>query len=454
VPRDPNPKTLPKALKGLATSWLSRTARGSGTAMGVAARWTGGSLQKLVSSQAAGGALEAATQAAIAKRLATSLGQMKGLAMKLGQIASYLDFAMPEAARQVLAGLQDSTPPMAPDIIERVVREELGKGPREVFAEWSDAPVAAASIGQVHRARLPDGTEVAVKVQYPGVARSLDADLKSAYALDSLGSLLFRGQERGAVLAELRDRLMEECDYRHEAASQEEFRRLFADRSDIVIPEVYPAFSAARVLTTRFIDGRRFADFAAHAPQEERDRAGEAIWNFAMRSIFQHGLFNADPHPGNYLFLPGQVVFLDFGCVKRFTPEFVARWRQLCLACTRGDRPTFDRCVTEFGFAPDPKTYDFDYHFKMTRAIYEPWLEDKPYLFTQAFVERTWKALVVDNPNKFKLNLPRDFLFVNRVQWGLYAVLAQLGSVSNWRRRLLPYVDGDVTRPSIDRVGG
>jgi predicted unusual protein kinase regulating ubiquinone biosynthesis (AarF/ABC1/UbiB family) len=284
---------------------------------------------------------------------------------------------------------------------------------------------------------------VAVKVQYPGIARSLDADLKSANAFDTFGSMLFRGQQRGEVIAELRERLMEECDYRHEAASQEEFRRLFADRPDIVIPEVYPAYSAARVLTTRFVEGRRFADFAAHASQDERNRAGETIWDFAMRSIFQHGLFNADPHPGNYLFLPDdKVVFLDFGCVKRFTPEFVARWRRLCLACTHGDRATFDRCVTEFGFAPDPKTYDFDYHFHMTRAIYEPWLEDEPYLFTQAFVERTWHALVVDNPNKFKLNLPRDFLFVNRVQWGLYAVLAQLGSVSNWRHRLMPYVEG------------
>jgi predicted unusual protein kinase regulating ubiquinone biosynthesis (AarF/ABC1/UbiB family) len=435
----------PKTLKGLATSWLSRTARGSGTAMGVAARWTGGSLQKLVASKAAGGAVEVATQAAIAKRLAASLGEMKGLAMKLGQIASYLDFAMPEAARQVLAGLQDSTAPMAPEIIDTVVREELGKAPREIFAEWSDRPIAAASIGQVHRARLADGTLVAVKVQYPGIAKSLDADLKSANALDSLGSLLFRGQERGAVLSELRDRLMEECDYRHEAASQEEFRRLFADRADMVIPETYPAYSATRVLTSRFFEGRRFADFVAHASQEERNRAGETIWDFAMRSIFQHGLFNADPHPGNYLFMPdSKVVFLDFGCVKRFTPEFVARWCKLCLACTRGDRPTFDRCVAEFGFAPDPKTYDFDYHFKMTRAIYEPWLEDEPYLFTQAFVERTWHALVIDNPNKFRLNLPRDFLFVNRVQWGLYAVLAQLGSVSNWRRRLLPYLEGQV----------
>ncbi len=433
----------PKTLKHLATSWLARTARGSGTAMGVAARWTGGSLQKLVTSKAAGVAVEAATQAAIAKRLTASLGEMKGLAMKLGQIASYLDFAMPEAARQVLAGLQDSTPPMAPDVIEAVVREELGKAPRELFAEWSDQPIAAASIGQVHRARLPDGTPVAVKVQYPGIARTLDADLKSANALDSLGAVVFRGQERGAVIAELRDRLMEECDYRHEADSQEQFRRLFADRADMVIPEIFPAYSATRVLTSRFFEGRRFADFAAHAPQAARDRAGETIWDFAMRSIFQHGLFNADPHPGNYLFLPDdKVVFLDFGCVKRFTPDFVERWRRLCLACTHGDRVTFDRCVTEFGFAPDPKTYDFDYHYKMTRAIYEPWLEDQDYLFTQAFVERTWHALVVNNPNKFKLNMPRDFLFVNRVQWGLYAVLAQLGSVSNWRRRLLPYVEG------------
>ena len=436
-----DPDKPSKSLLRLPTSWLARTARSSSTAAGVAASWASGSVKKIFSGQGRE-VVEAATQAAIAQRVATSLGEMKGLAMKMGQIASYMDFALPPAARDVLSSLQDSTPPMAPAVVDQVVREELGKPPRELFAAWSERPIAAASIGQVHRAQLPDGTAVAVKVQYPGVAQTLAADLKSASALDSMGSVLLAGQEKGALLAELRERLMEECDYRQEAQNQEEFRRIFASRTDMYIPEVLSGFSAARVLTTRFVEGQRFAEFAETATQEERDRAGEAIWDFAMQSIFTHRLFNADPHPGNYLFRPGQVVFLDFGCVKRYPEQFLAQWRELFLACLAGDRVTFDRCVLKFGFAPDPSRYDFDYHFAMTRELYEPWMKDEPYLFTQEYVERTWRALVVDNPNKFRMNLPRDFLFVNRVQWGIYAVLARLRSFSNWRRRLLPLLGG------------
>jgi len=432
----------PKGLKSLATSWLSRTARQSGMAAGAAARLAAGQLGKLASGKGASLAVDPATQQAIAKRVAATLGEMKGLAMKAGQVASYLDFAMPQAAREALAGLQDSTPPMTPEVIDRVVTAELGKPPKELFAEWAERPFAAASIGQVHRARTRDGLDVAVKVQYPGIAQAIEADLKSAGALQALGSVVLRHQDHGAIYEELRERLLEECDYRVEARNQEEFRRLYADRADMVIPEVVPALSATRVLTTRFAPGKRFAEFAATASQEERDRAGEAIWDFAMVSIFRHGLFNADPHPGNYLFAPGQVVFLDFGCVKRYAPSFIAQWKRLCLACTFGDRATFDRCVVELGFAPDPAKYDFDYHYRMTRAIYEPWLKDEPYLFTEAFVARTWRTLVVDNPNKFRMNLPRDFLFVNRVQWGVYSVLATLRAVSNWRRRLLPVVEG------------
>ena len=427
----------PKVLHALETSWLSRSLRASAAGAGMAARWAGGTAQRLVSSSEASERLRAVTQAAMAKRLAESLGQLKGLAMKAGQVASYMDFALPDAARAALAGLQDSTPPMAPAVVEKVVTEELGRPPRELFSDWSDRPIAAASIGQVHRARLPDGTDVAVKVQYPGIARTFESDLASASLLDTLGSAVARGQEKGTLLAELRERLLEECDYLIEARHQEEFRRLFADRDDLFVPAVFPAFSSRRVLTSRFVDGQRFAAFAAGASQAEKNRAGEAIWDAAMGSIFVHGVFNADPHPGNYLFVEGKVALLDFGCVKRFEPAFLDRWRRLCLAGTVGDRATFDRLVVEIGFAPDPSNYDFDYHYRMTRTIYEPWIAER-FRFTPEFVASTWRALVVDNPNKFRLNLPRDFLFVNRIQWGLFSVLAALGAESSWRRRFLP----------------
>ncbi|MHB1847013.1 MAG: ABC1 kinase family protein [Deltaproteobacteria bacterium] len=431
----------PKPLRSLATSALTRGFRASLAGAGAAARLGGGALQKLVASSEAAQAIDLRTRAALANRLKEELGQMKGLAMKAGQVASYMDFALPSGARAILAELQDHSTGMAPDIAARVVLEDLGAPPSALFAEWDESPFAAASIGQVHRARLADGREVAVKVQYPGIDRAISADLKNASAVDLLSGLVFRGQERGTVLRELSDRLNEECDYRLEATNQEEFRRLFASRPDVRVPAVVPERSARRVLTSELVHGRRFADFAREATQEEKNRAGEAIWDVAMGSIFTHGMFNADPHPGNYLFEPSRVVFLDFGCVKRFTEEMIERWRRLTLAGIRGDRPVFDRMITELGFAPDPKTYDFDYHYAMTRVIYEPWSHDRVYRFEPELVERTWKALVLDNPNKFRMNLPPDFLFVNRIQWGLFAVLAALGAESNWHRRYLPLLE-------------
>ncbi len=439
MPRDAQ---KPKPLRSLATSALSRGLRGSMAGAGAAARLAGGALQKLVSSSETAQAIDARTRAVLASRLRDELGELKGLAMKAGQLASYMDFAMPSGARRILAELQDRTVGMAPDVAAQVVREELGAPPGELFAEWDESPFAAASIGQVHRARLADGREVAVKVQYPGIDRAIASDLKSVGALDAIGGLVFRGLERGAVLRELSDRLAEECDYRHEAESQREFRRLFSDRPEIVVPAVVAERSTRRLLTTELVHGRRFQEFAREASQEERNRAGELIWDFAFGAIYRWGIFNADPHPGNYLFLEGdRVCFLDFGCVKRFPDRLVAAWKRLIPACVRGDRATFDALVGEFGFAPNPASYDYDYHHRMTLCVYEPFREDRTFRFTHEYVRKTWEVLVLENPNKTRMNLPKDWLFVNRLQWGLYAVLAELGAESNWHRRLWPLLD-------------
>ena len=352
-------------------------------------------------------------------------------------MASYLDFAMPEPARDVLAILQRSTQPMAPRTVARVFLEELGSSPRRLFAEWSPQPFAAASIGQVHKARLHSGELVAVKVQYPGVVEAIEADLKNAALVDRASCLIFRAQEPGVLLSELGARFLEECDYRLEAANQEEFRRLWHGRPCVAVPRVIPTLSTRRILVTELAEGVTFQEFAAGATQGQKDRVGEVLWDFAFESTFRHHLFNGDPHPGNYLFSGGGVTFVDFGCVKRFDARHIEQWRAFARANLERDISRANRLWIEMGMVPDPARYDFDYHLRMIRTLYEPWLLDRPFRFTPEYLARVWNATGFENRNRSKMNVPRDWVFAHRLETGLYALLSKLEATAHWRRKIL-----------------
>jgi predicted unusual protein kinase regulating ubiquinone biosynthesis (AarF/ABC1/UbiB family) len=362
---------------------------------------------------------------------------MKGAVMKLGQMASYLDLGAPPAVRDALAALQTQSRPMSAAVVARIFVEELGEGPRRIFAEWSPTPFAAASIGQVHRARLLSGEEVAVKVQYPGIAAAIQADLDSAELLHQVAALLFRGLEPGPLMAELRARLGEECDYRREAAHQEAFRALWAGDPEVRIPRVFAALSTARILVTELASGETFATFAARASQREKDRAGACLFRFAFESILRHGLFNADPHPGNYLFDGGGVTFLDFGCTKRFDPAFIARWRALLRALLERDLPRATALTIELGVAPEPDHFDFGFHHRMNATLFEPLLGAGPFRITPAFVERTWRVGWLENRNRFRTNMPSEAALLPRLQWGLFTLLARLSATADWRGQVL-----------------
>jgi predicted unusual protein kinase regulating ubiquinone biosynthesis (AarF/ABC1/UbiB family) len=427
----------PDTLTRLPTSFLSRGLKLSRTAAGATARAAASALTRIFASEEHANAVAATTQAAIARQIVETLGEMKGFAMKVGQMASYLDFAMPEEMREILATLQRNTPPMAPRVVAEVFLEELGATPRKLFAEWSPQPFAAASIGQVHRARLTSGEEVAVKVQYPGVIEAIKADLKNASLVDRASCLIFRAQQPGVMLAELRDRFLEECDYRLEAANQEEFRSLWQGRRGVTIPRVFPALSTRRVLVRELVAGEDLRTIAARADQAQRDRAGELLWEFAMESTFRHHLFNGDPHPGNYLFTDQGVTFIDFGCVKRYEAAHVDRWRAFIRATLERDVPRANRLWVEMGLAPDPARYDFDFHQRMIRTMYEPWLLDRPFRFTPEYLARAWNATSFENRNRSRMNVPREWIFAHRLDTGLYALLTKLGATANWRRKML-----------------
>ena len=390
-----------------------------------------------------------------AESITEALGNMKGAMMKLGQMASYLDQGMPEHVRAALAELQANAPPMSGELAAEVVREELGSAPARLFAEWDPTPIASASIGQVHRAITHDGRAVAVKVQYPGVGEAIRADLDNAGLLFAAVGMLFPGLEPEPIVEELRTRLVEELDYTLEADNQRLFADFYRGHPFIHVPEVVDELSTKRVLTTELAEGVRF-ETALEWSQEERDLAAESIFRFVFGSLYRLHAFNGDPHPGNYLFRPGgQVTFLDFGLVKRFTTaEIEVLERMITAMVLEHDIAEYRRTIEEIGMlqagAPftDAEVEDYFGHF------YDFVLRDEVATITPEYASETVRRFFDANgpygPIMKAANVPPSFVIIQRINLGLYAIFGQLRATANWRRiseELWPFVGGP---PSTD----
>ena len=372
----------------------------------------------------------ATTEAAVAaaRKLVAKMGRLKGLMMKAGQIASYMPGALPPAARAVLADLQAHSTPMTFARIDEVLAAELGAPGHELFDEIDEAPFAAASIGQVHRA-VHRGVPVAVKVQYPGIEDAVRSDLRMVGVLARL-SMVGSPLDGGALAEELRARLLEECDYVREAEHQQLFAELLGRIPGAHVPAVAIERTSRRVLTTALSSARPLAELA---DQPSRDRAGQIIFRACLQLLWRSCIYNADPHPGNYLVAPdGEVTFLDFGCVRRFEPAMIATWKRLARAVLDGDRAGFSDCYRELGFVGRERKFDWDYQWDAMRYLYQPMLEPG-FRYDDAYVTRSFGILMFDNPNRMKLSMPPAWLFLNRLQWGLNSVLAQLRATGPWR---------------------
>jgi predicted unusual protein kinase regulating ubiquinone biosynthesis (AarF/ABC1/UbiB family) len=400
-------------------------------------------------------ALETAYQMRTAAQVAEALGNMKGALMKLGQMASYLDDGMPEPVREALASLQQDAPPMSAELTAEVVRAELGDDPSRVFAEWDPEPIAAASIGQVHRAVTHSGIAVAVKVQYPGVDDAIRADLVNTDLLFRLLGMMFPGLDPGPLVEELRERLTEELDYRNEAANQRFFADAFAGHPFIDIPSVIDELSTGRVLTTELATGARF-DEVEGWPQAERDLASEAIYRFVFRSIYQLHAFNGDPHPGNYLFRPGgHVTFLDFGLVKRYQPEDVELFESLIRTfVVEQDVEGFRKLMEDADVLrrdPDLGNADIAGYFG---HFYELVMSDEVFTVDPEYSSETVR-MYFDATGPYAhvaraANVPPAFVITQRINLGLTAVLGKLRATMNFRRiaeELWPFVAGPPSTP-------
>ena len=396
--------------------------------------------------------LRAQRQLRTTAEVVETLGSMKGAWMKIGQMASYLDAGMPENLRHSLAALQAEAPPMAPERAASVIRAELGADPESVFAEWDPVPIAAASIGQVHRAITTDGRAVAVKVQYPGVDNAIRADLDSGASLLNMINHLFPSLDAQALAAELRDRVVEELDYELEAANQQSFADRFADHPFIHVPPVVAELSTARVLTSGLVTGTPYEEVRGWS-QQERDTAGEAIFRFVFGCLYRMHAFNGDPHPGNYLFQgDAGVTFLDFGLVKWFEDREVALLAEMVKSLvTNGDPRAFRAAVESAGFLrPDPDLSD-EQVTAYFRQYYELVLADGPVTFSPSYASETLRHFFdAGDPVVKRANVPPPFVVLQRINLGLYAVLAGLGATANWRRiadEIWPWVGATPSTP-------
>jgi predicted unusual protein kinase regulating ubiquinone biosynthesis (AarF/ABC1/UbiB family) len=392
-----------------------------------------------------------------AEAMLKTLGEMKGLPLKLGQMASYIDGLAPpgyeDRFQEALKKLLDKAPPLSPEAAERQVTAELGAPPEEVFAKWEREPFAAASIGQVHRALTKDGHDVAVKVQYPGIDKAIENDLKSVTLLEQMVAPISRKLNAKQTLDELRTVFMSELDYAREAEMADVFRRINAGDPEVYIPRVYHSLTTRRVLTLELIGGQSYAEFVQTATQEEKNRAGITIWRFTFRSMLRHGMLYADPHPGNYRFLPGgRVAFLDFGCVKELSAELVQGMKRYMGAAIDGDWAEFDRaCVEVLGY--DPHDASWDLYRSYTMELMVPLCSDKPWQCSPEkarehvqYLARGLRDLVKSGDGlpvvPYVPRMPQDFTFVNRLQWGLASVLAGLRTEAAFRPIIEPWVRG------------
>ncbi len=380
--------------------------------------------------------------------VARELGEMKGVLMKAGQMISFIFESLPEEAQAALATLQADAAPMAPSLAAGVVTDELGVPPERAFLDWQDLPAAAASIGQVHRAVTTDGRDVAVKVQYPGVHEAIESDLDAAEVMYGMfSSMMLKGLDAKGLVDELRDRMREELDYRLEARNAIQFGELFAGHPWVRVPRVLPDLSGEKVLTTEWVEGMSFEEFRNHASRDTKQRAGEVIWRFAQYAVVQQGVFNGDPHPGNYIFHhDGSVTFLDYGLVKRWSPgEWETLSPTLDAVIVHRDPELLVRAMEHSGFLRPNHGLEAGHVFDYVSSPYVPYLTDEFTFTRQWMIDTIAKIFDVQGPHADvieHLNVPPSFVILDRVVWGVNAILGKLEVGGPFRAMLLEYVDG------------
>jgi predicted unusual protein kinase regulating ubiquinone biosynthesis (AarF/ABC1/UbiB family) len=437
------------------TGWLQRGAKLAGQTAKSAARFTGTRVKSFADPSRAGEFVDTFHQQT-AKQIVDMLGEMKGAAMKLGQLASFYEFGGLEhlgTYRDALTMLQNSAPPMDPAASRRVIEEEFQSSVEDVFPGFQDEPVASASIGQVHRATLPTGEEVAVKVQYPGVDEAVRSDLKNVTAMTKLAVAIAPNLDPKEVANEVRDRVLEELDYAREANNQAMFAELFRDHPFIVVPTVYQEHCRRRVITQEFVRGQAFITADGWA-QEDKDQLGEMLYRFFYGSLNRFRVFSADPHPGNYLLLEGgRVAFLDYGLVRAVEPNVLKLFLEVGQSVIDDDIARGREALQGLGILHQ-RTPQIDAVWEHVKMLNRPILEDRPFTIDAPLVQEMGAASLDPRSEAFqalrKLGVPGVIVTLNRMGFGVASVLARLEATRNWQSIAHEYWTG---KPSQTQLG-
>jgi predicted unusual protein kinase regulating ubiquinone biosynthesis (AarF/ABC1/UbiB family) len=432
------------------TSRLARTGRFGGLVAGQGLRWAGTRAANLVRSPERAEAATGERAAALARELVEQLGQMRGAAMKVGQVLSTVDFtAIPESERdefkRTLAALRDDVPPMPFQKLERLLRAELGGPVAEFFSEFEPDAFAAASIGQVHRAVSRDGDTVAVKVQYPGVAEAVETDLRNLGLLLPLVKRLAPGLDVKALAAELRERIAEELDYEIEAQNQRAVARAWRGHPFVHVPAVDTARSSRRVLVSELLEGRRFEEVKG-LPAAARDRFGEIVFRFFFGTLNQLLRSSGDPHPGNYLLLPdGRVGFMDFGLMRVVDADYLAGEHALARAMVAGDAEAVHAGLATLGFLPEPGAFEPERLLDQLLLAGEWYVEPGPRRLTPAYVTDLFERSSSPRSEFFddirQMTLPPQALLIRRMEALVFTTLGELRARGDWHNLAREYYD-------------
>jgi predicted unusual protein kinase regulating ubiquinone biosynthesis (AarF/ABC1/UbiB family) len=448
-------ESLPEAGK-LPTGRLARTARVGGLVTGQGLRWAGMRTANRVRTPERAAVAQRERTAALVNQLVDQLGQMRGAAMKVGQMISMVEFDGmaqddQDELRRKLAALRDDVPPVAFADLERLMRQEFGGPLERVFSDFDERAFAAASIGQVHRATTVDGAEVAVKIQYPGVAEAVETDLRNATLLLPLVRRLAPGLDAKALAAEMRERIGEELDYELEAQNQRRIERRMRGHPFVAVPRVRTDLSTRRVLVSEDIEGERF-EAVRRAEEPQRDRYGEIVFRFFFGLLYRDRIALGDPHPGNYLLRPdGRVCFLDFGLLRDVDTARVAGERAIALAVREEDAADLKAALLAGGYLPAGRAdaVDADWALALMRMAITWYAVPGERRFSPEDARRgrdrerpdsDQRAAMRAQVNQF--TLPPDSILIRRMHGIVAVVLEQLRAGADWGAIAAEYLYG------------
>lgn len=369
-----------------------------------------------------------------AEQLVSLFKDSKGLTMKLMQVASYIETGLPEEARSVFGDFPAHSKPSPYASVKRTIYEEFQKDPETLFAEWSPAPFAVTSLGQVHRARLKTGEQVVVKVQHPDIEKILQHQFENVRFMSRLLSLFQKADH--PVIEDIKEKIVGECDYLNEAYQQKRFRNIFEDDPQVIIPKVYSEYSSKRVLTSEYIPGLSYKEFMKKASTRQKSDAGIVIHRFLARSSVQTGLLHADPHPGNYLFLDGKVAFLDFGRIVEYSGERFEAEKAFLHAFLTDNLSAAKALMIKMDSVENPETFDFPELWNFLERQQTHYMRNQNFRFTREHLQR-----LASDARRFsgrkQLKMNKWFFWAFFINNSGFSVLADFESEANWRHEMM-----------------